>query len=99
MHYRLDKWTAPSPLPSSGFTITRYEYVGLEEQRKRIPSFDNDSREIWAGHTTLFQTKEEGFPQGGIFVGSATDYAKAGMNDALSTSIPAHLAFDKRSIF
>lgn len=65
--------------PCSGFTVTRYEYVGLDGQRKRIPSFDNEAREVWAGHTTVFQTEEEGFPQQGIFVGTAAEYAKAGM--------------------
>jgi hypothetical protein len=65
-----------SPLPDFVWTLNRYEYVGRDGTRTRIPSYNNDAREIWAGHTTLFQTREEGYPQEGFFVGTAAEYEK-----------------------
>jgi hypothetical protein len=47
-----------------------YEYVMSDGTRRRIPSFNNDAREIWAGNYFVFQTREEGNPQYGIFVGN-----------------------------
>ncbi len=47
-----------------------YEYAMSDGTRRRIPSFNNDAREIWAGNHVVFQTREEGNPQYGIFVGT-----------------------------
>jgi hypothetical protein len=51
-----------------------YEYVRSDGTRRRIPSFKDDAREVWAGNYVLFQTREEGNPQYGIFVGNMKEY-------------------------
>lgn len=65
------------PLPDNSWRLTRYEYVRADGKRKHIPSYDNHAREVWAGHIALFQTRKEGFPQQGIFVGTKAEYEKS----------------------
>lgn len=63
-------------LPEDGdvWRLPLYEYVMSDGTRRRIPSFNNEAREVWAGNYFLFQTREEGNPQYGIFVGNMKEY-------------------------
>ena len=66
-----------SLLPGSVWRYERYEYVSRDGTRSRIPSYNDQARKIWAT-LVLFQTREEGFPQRGIFVGTEAEYRNSG---------------------
>jgi hypothetical protein len=61
-------------LQNEAWRLPLYEYVMSDGTRRRIPSFNNEAREVWAGNYVLFQTREEGNPQHGIFVGNMKEY-------------------------
>jgi hypothetical protein len=64
-----------SPLPDDAWRLYLYEHLMSDSTRRRIPSFNNKARAIWGGNYLVFQTKEEGFPQYGFFVGGEKENA------------------------